>query len=511
MEQWYPLIRGTLATAWRRRWLLVAAVWAVCIVGWVGVAFIPNSYESRARVYVDTDAILTPLLKGLAINTAPESELRIVQKTLLSGPNLDKVIEATSLNLSATTPERREQMISDLGRSITVAAEGPNLYAISYRNANPRLARDVVAALLNIFMDRITRTNRANIANAQKFLNRQIASVGGQLRAIEGRRAEFLRKYLDILPLERNGGVSLLDGVRQTVTSLETRINNALASRQALQQELQMTPRVIANGATAASRGEGLSPAARLANAKERLAELRTRYTDEEPNVAAARRLVAYLRKEAAHASRSASGTRSAALTNPVYEKVQLRLVEIEAAISALRSQLQRARKDLTRMQAQARAAPQVAAEYQNLERGYNVILKNYNELLARRQASRLTEAADAEADKVRLRVVDPPTISGIPVQPSRFLLISAVLAVGLGAGIVLAIVLGQWDRSIWDLGRLGELGQPVLGGISIRPSAIERRTLYPQAAGVTIAVLTLIAVYGGLLSASAVTTKVLL
>lgn len=511
MEQWYSLLRGTLATAWRRRWLLVATVWGVCIVGWVGVAFIPNSYESRTRVYVDTDAILTPLLKGLAINTAPESELKIVQETLLSSPNLDKVIDATPLNLSATSPALRQQLIENLQSHIKVSAEGRNLYMISYRNKNPQIARDVVAALLNIFMNRITRSNRANIVNAQTFLNSQIASVGAQLQAIEQRRAQFLKKYLDILPLESNGGISYLERARQTVTSLEARINDAMAKRQALQKELKVTPRVLTAGTAAGSPATGLSPATRLAAAKQKLLELQTRYTDKNPDVVAAQRLVASLEKEVGHPSRGASAPDKGALSNPVYEQVQLQLFENEASTSAWRSQLDRARKKLARMQVLAQAAPQVTAEYRNLERGYNVILKNYDELLARRQASRLTEAADTQADKVRLRVVDPPTVSNIPLQPSRFLLLSAVLVAGLGAGIVLAFILGQLDRSIWDVGRLGEFGQPVLGGISVRPSQTERRSFYPQAAGVTIAVLTLMAVYGGLLTVVGTTSKVFL
>lgn len=507
MDQWYPLIRGTLATAWRRRWLLVATLWAVCLFGWAGVALIPNSYEARARVYVDTDVILTPLLKGLAVNTTPTSELEIVQKTLLSVPNLDAVIDATPLHLAATSSARRQQMIMKLEANIRVSSQGRNLYRITYRNRDPRLARDVVAALLNIFMARVTQTNRANITNAQKFLDGQIATVGAQLRAMEQRRAQFRRRYLDILPLESDGGVSHLDSARRTVTGIEAQLSDALAKQKALQHELKITPRT--SGALGAAGGSSIQT--QLAQAKVKLAELRTRFTEDDPDVIAQRRLVRTLKAEAAHAPRATSKANSDALGNPVYQQVQLSLFQNEATISALRSQLDRAHKDFARMQKLALAAPQVAAEYRNLERGYGVMLKNYNELLARRQTSRITEAADTQADRVQLRVVDPPQVPRIPVEPPRLLLISAVLLAGLGAGVALAIALGQMDRSIWDLGPLREMGQPVLGGISIRPSAEERRTLYPAAAGVMIAVLSLIAVYGGLLRAVVTANKVFL
>src|ERR1043166_8100197 len=111
MENWYFLVRQALSFAWRQRWLLVASSWAVCIAGWAGVSMIPDSYESSGRLYVDADAILTPLLRGLAIDTATANQLDIMQKTLLSRPNLDKLISAPDLNLSVTNPHQRKKLI----------------------------------------------------------------------------------------------------------------------------------------------------------------------------------------------------------------------------------------------------------------------------------------------------------------------------------------------------------------------------------------------------------------
>ena len=53
---------------WRHRWIAVALAWAICIAGWIAVSLIPNTYEATARLYVDADQVLTPLLKGLALD-----------------------------------------------------------------------------------------------------------------------------------------------------------------------------------------------------------------------------------------------------------------------------------------------------------------------------------------------------------------------------------------------------------------------------------------------------------
>ncbi len=74
----------------------------------------PANMRSSARLYVDADAILTPLLKGLAADSAPNSQLEVLQRTLLSRPNLDKLISKTDLDLSLTGPPERERLLQEL-------------------------------------------------------------------------------------------------------------------------------------------------------------------------------------------------------------------------------------------------------------------------------------------------------------------------------------------------------------------------------------------------------------
>ena len=63
-------IRGS----WRFRWYALAISWALAIAGWIYVFFVPDVYEASARVYVDTQSALRPLLRGLAIEPDAETE-----------------------------------------------------------------------------------------------------------------------------------------------------------------------------------------------------------------------------------------------------------------------------------------------------------------------------------------------------------------------------------------------------------------------------------------------------
>ena len=114
MDSVRVMLSRYLRMAWRRRWMGVMIAWMVCGVGWVLVYTIPNQFESSARMFVDADAVLTPLLHGLAADSAPATQLESLQRTLLSRPNLEKLVSKTSLDLSLHGPSDRERLLTRL-------------------------------------------------------------------------------------------------------------------------------------------------------------------------------------------------------------------------------------------------------------------------------------------------------------------------------------------------------------------------------------------------------------
>src|SRR5215472_2531484 len=100
MDSLRILARRQIIAAWRHRWLAVLCAWAICTLGWIVTFAIPNKYEASPRLYVDADAVLTPLLRGLAVDNTLAGQLDVLQRTLLSRPNLEKLVSKTDLGLS---------------------------------------------------------------------------------------------------------------------------------------------------------------------------------------------------------------------------------------------------------------------------------------------------------------------------------------------------------------------------------------------------------------------------
>src|ERR1700751_33882 len=143
-----------LHAVWRHKWLGVATAWLVCPAGWIGGALVPTKYESSERVYLNADPLLTPLLKGLAADTDPSRQLDFMQRTLLSRPNLEQLVRMTDLDIGITTLGEKEALFKRLATDISVAPITLNLLALSYRDRDPVVAKNVVQSLLTIFAEK---------------------------------------------------------------------------------------------------------------------------------------------------------------------------------------------------------------------------------------------------------------------------------------------------------------------------------------------------------------------
>lgn len=493
---------------WRRRWYAVAVAWAICVAGWVVVSRMPDVYESSARVYMNADEALTPLLHGIAVESDIDARLERMQRTLLSSTNMKKLIRMTDLDARVKDNADMEQMVARLQKAIVIKMQTRNLFQITYTDTDPQLAQSVVSNVLSLFMESAAGESRSDIDSAQRFLQTEIDRLETQLREAERKKSEFQSRYYDLLP-NAESGVSRLEQARADVQKITEDLNDAIAERDSLQKQLDAEQQyeTVEKPVAAPVGNEGLStaPATRLAQLKTQLETARATMTDQHPVVVALKHQIAAAQAEAdrANATRKKVGLASQNIVNPVYIEMARQLSEKETKIASLRRRLVASEEERDKIEDEARRAPSVGAEYLNLDRDYEVVKKNYTELLARRESARIAENADKKGDKIDIKTIDTPEVPNLPSSPNRPLFLSMVLVAGLGAGVGVAFVLSQIDSSFSTTTSLQSLGLPILGSISVI-SAFDRKPRYwfmgTKAFG--FAVVMLVVVYGGLLLA---------
>lgn len=463
---------------WQRRWAALAFTWAVCLVGWVVVAMMPNRYVSEARFYVDTQSLLNPLLKGISVNSddsGREEQVELMQRTLTSRPNLMKVAQMTDLDKSAETEAELQALIASLEERIAIRAQGGNLFQVEFSDNSPSMARDVVQSLLTIFVESSVGDKREDIQTAKSFIESQIVEYESQLKAAELRLADFKVSNMEFLSSSAESFAVRLEQARENVKKLEAEYGDAMAQRNQLRAQIAATPRFLSYDAmppmVMGSNSLSGTPQQRILALQAQLSDLRLQYTEKHPDVVQTRQQLENLiaqQKKAGSGSEEASAFAKAQIPNTVHDQLSLRLTDAESTVGSVGRRLAEAKAIVGDMEKRAADAPRIEAEFTNLNRDYQVLKASYEGLLQRRESARIAEAADSTTEPVQFRVVAAPELPATAAGPNRVLFNSLVLVLGLIAGAGFVFLLMQIEDRVAapeDLFALGEI--PVLGCVS--------------------------------------------
>ena len=193
LKQLSTILRGM----WKYRRLGVAVCWVVALVGAALVFLMQDRYEASARVYVDTQTILRPLMSGLAVQPNVEQQVAMLSRTLISRPTVEKLIRTADLDLGTRSKADQEALIDEVIKSIQIRMAGrDNLYTLSYRDDTPERAQRVVQALMTIFVESSMGASRTDSDTARRFLDEQIKAYEGKLIEAETRLKEFRLKNI---------------------------------------------------------------------------------------------------------------------------------------------------------------------------------------------------------------------------------------------------------------------------------------------------------------------------
>lgn len=458
----YDELLVVLHGIWQRRWIALAVAWGVAMLGWLGVSLIPNSYESKAKVYVSTQSLLEDKIGITQVQS--QQQLDRLRQTLASADNLEKVVRGTDLSQGVSGPRDVAAKITALRESIKVVAQlDPSLIEISATSSdsglsdgmNARIAPQIVQKLIDIFQEENLSGDRKETSQSLAFLDQQIAGRGKQLAAAEQRRVEFAQRYVGLLP--GAGSISQrMDAARAEINSIDSQLVQAQSAVGAMNAQLAGTP------ATIAGMGAGGAPSA-LAQAQADLAGMRARgWTASHPDVIAAQRQVDALRRQ------GGGGGGGGGTPNPMYGSLKAMQAERAASVAALAARKSQIQADLSTMAAKQTEEPGIAAEQEKLDRDYEVIKTGYDKLLADREEIRLRGDVKTETGAVQFRVIQPPSTPTAPAAPNRPLLLVAVLVLAVGAGVATAFAMGQLRGTFPTATRLEKAaGLPVIGAIT--------------------------------------------
>ncbi len=487
MDELLRQFGGYLRAMWRHRYLGTAVTWVAAIIGVGVVMFIPDKYEASARIYVDTQSILQPLMSGLAVQPNIEQQVGMLSRTLISRPNVEKLVRMADLDLGAKSKAAQDELIDGLLKTLKIVSTGrDNLYTLAYRDSNPERAKRVVQSLTSIFVESSLGDKRKDSDTAKKFIEDQIRGYEKKLEEAESRLKEFKLRNIEMQAAEGKGGVERFAEISTQLSRSRLELREAENARDALKRQIEGEDPVMLPDA--GSRGAGDTVAvpeldSRIDAQKRNLDTLLQRFTEQHPDVIGARRLIRDLeeqRRQELVARRKLAAaipvSKSSISSNPVFQQLKVSLGETEATVASLRARVAEYESRFARGKESMKTMPQVEAEFSQLNRDYEIHKKNYEQLVSRRESAALTGDLGSTSGVADFRLIDPPRVSPQPVAPNRIVLLPAAFAISLVAGLLSAFVASQVRPVFMDSRTLREVtGLPLLGVVTKNISAADR------------------------------------
>tara|TARA_R110001606_G_scaffold105716_3_gene230036 strand:- start:27698 stop:29230 length:1533 start_codon:yes stop_codon:yes gene_type:complete len=466
MNGLYDEFKIAVHSVWNRRWLALAVAWGLCLLGWLVVALIPNSYESQARISVEMQSLLSDKV-GVDARERKKNMER-VQETLASTVNLEKVVRGTALNQSVATDRELSSKVEMLRKSIEIKSEKDNLFEITAKSSasnfsdaeNAVLARDIVQKMIDIFVEENLSGDRDETSQTIKFLDAQLAQREKELQEVEQKRVQFETENLGLLP--GVGSISQrMEAARAELGQIDSQISQASGSLAALNGQLAGTPPSIATPGIGSGGARG-----QLAQMEANLAGARARgWTDSHPDIISMKNEIAALRVQAGKEPAGGGGYRT---PNPAYSSLQSMRAERQASLAALQARKNALQGDMAQLASKQTLEPGVAAEMSRINRDHEVLKSQYDKLLTDREQIKLRGQVESETDSLKFRVIDPPSSPRSPAAPNRPLLLAMVLIAGIGGGVGTAFAMGHVQTSYPTAARLEKAsGLPVIGSVS--------------------------------------------
>lgn len=479
------------------RWHAVFITWAVAIAGWVVVMKLPNQYEVSARVYVDTQSILKPLLSGMTTLPNLDQQVLYMRRTLISRPNVEKVMRMVDLDVKARNAKEHDEMVDELMEKIKIGGtERDDIYTISYTAPDAKLGKDVVQALLTMFVEGSFGGKKQDSEKAVQFIDDQIRNYEEKLAVAENSLKEFKIRNLGMLPSEGGDFGSRLMAANEALNTARLELAEAEQARNAIRRRIAGE---AAPGEAAPIPITDPQLEARIAAVTKILDALRTQYTEAHPDIIANARLLDQLvaRKQELAKNRKPSADPGAGYS-PMLQQMNVALSEAEARVAALQARVSEHTARVARLRAQSSQAPEIEAQLAQLNRDYAVNRENYQQLVQRRESAKLSGDLSSATDMLTFRVIDPPTAPLLPSGPNRLGLFSLVFVGALVAGLASAFLLSQLRPTFLSQASLREVtGLPILGSISMnwteQQTVRRKRRLIALGAAVAL----LLAIYG--------------
>ncbi len=450
----------------RRLWVILIPALLGPFVAYLIARHLRPRYTSNSLILIEQPKVPASFVPSVVGNDLT-SRLANMEEQILSRTRLEPLIDRYGLYRSDIHRVSIEELVARMRQDISVTpvsfANGgtdqnksvPG-FRISFTASNPQSAQAVCSEITSMFVDENLRLRESRAEGTATFIAMELQLAKQKLDAEDARLAGFKQRYFGSLPDQEQSTVRMLGTLSAQLNSLTDALGRYQDDR--TYTESLLTQQVAAWKASQT----GSSPQTlqqELATLENRLATLRTQYTEDYPDVVSAKRDIANMKNKIAQqqavdaANKTKAPVQSANILSepPEIGRLHAQLGSIDAAMKESKREQARVRSQINYYEAKLKLTPTVEQQYKDITRNYQTALAFYNSLLAKENESEMSTNLEKRQEGEQFQVLDPADLPQKPSFPDKLRFAAGGLAVGLLLGAGMALLFEMKDKALRD------------------------------------------------------------
>ena len=456
----------------RRKWLILIPFTISVVVSVYLCVTLPAIFRSETTILVEPQQVPENYVKS-TVTGSVQDRLNIISQQILSRTMLESVINEFNLYPKFRDAHSMEEVVEVMRKNVEIkvvqksneSSSTTAAFTLAYCGTDPEVVQKVTGKLATMYIEENLRVRETMAHGTREFLEKQLKELEEDLKKREAAIREFKQRYMGELPEQLEANLRALDQLQRQKGSLLDSLRDAENRQVPLEQQLTNFPQYLTGGTDDAELYR------QIGAKQQELQSLKTRYTDEYPDVIRLKKEIQELEQRLSM-SKDASDKRQAShatMFNPAYTRLKDQVDANRFSMENLREEISRIDFKMRKIQASVENAPKREQELITITRDYETIKRGYDSMMERRIDSGIAENLESRQKSEQFKILDPPGYPEKPTRPNRRYILGIGLLLGLGIGGGSAFLIEYFDRSFRSVEELKSfLNFPLLEVIPI-------------------------------------------
>ncbi len=438
----------------RRKWTVIWITLGIFLTSAIVAFLIPATYRSSSTILIEEQEIPREYVMSTVTSYA-EQRLQSINQRIMSSSRLMDIINRFNLYQDMRKSSNVEQIIEKMRDSIkfeTISAEVVDrrtgsratatiAFSIAYEGSKPDVVQQVASILTSLYLEENLKIREQQTAGAAHFIDEEVKSIQEKLADLDAKMAAFKSRNLASLPEMVQINILNLDRLDRELDQLKDQYNTLREKESNLQAQLAITTMDKPIAKTIDPERD------RLKELQARLINLKTRFTDEHPDVimtkveiAAQERRIEAIAKE---------GTTKSSPETPIEMHLTAQLANIRSDINSVKRQIDDVNAKRNVYASRVATSPRVEEQYKVLQMERNNTQVKYDDLMKKSLEAKVSSGLEREQMGERFTIIDPPRLPLKPVKPNVRAILFIGFVLGIGSGISVAALKEFRNQSV--------------------------------------------------------------